>query len=169
MTLARLAAGITALACLVIGTLSLTGPPVPDENWGTRGAVINAVGLVAFAATTLAVQLLPPLLALGRIGGMGCRIAQAGLALMVVESAASQIHEGNTLGPVFMLGLLLTLVGLILVAVDGLRRRRWLAPLPFVALLVAIGSGDHGGFLALTLTWAAIAAINPGQSALATS
>jgi hypothetical protein len=117
----------------------------------------------------LALELLTPLLALRRLGRAGCRTAQPGLTLMVVESAVSQVHGGNTLGPVFMLGLLLALTGLLLVAADGLRHRRWLAPLPFLAFLVAIGSGDHGGFLALALVWAAIAAINPVRDALVTS
>jgi hypothetical protein len=157
MTIPRVAATVTSLASLALGVVTLAGPVVPDQHWGTRGSVVNALGLLAFAAMAIALELLPGLLGAARLARAGRRVAQVGLGLMVVESLASQVHDGNTLGPVFMLGLLAALVGLLMVAADGVRRRVWLAAVPFVALLVGVGAGDHGGFIVLGLAWAALA------------
>jgi hypothetical protein len=157
MTIPRLAAALTSLASLALGVVTLAGPAVPDEQWGSRGSVVNALGLLVFAAMAVALELLPGLLDAARFARAGCRVAQVGLGLMVVESAASQVHGGNTLGPVFLLGLLGALVGLLLVSAAGVRRRTWPAVVPFVALLVGVGAGDHGGFLVLGLAWAALA------------
>lgn len=156
-TIARIAAYVTGVACLALGAATLAGPAVPDQHWGTRGAVINGLGLLAFAAMAVGLELLAPLLELRRLGRIGIRTAQLGLVLMCVESIASQVHGGNTLGVVFMLGLLATVIGLGLVSVDGLRRRRWLAPLPLLALIVGIATGDHGGFLFVGLVWLILA------------
>ena len=160
-TSGRVGAILTAVAGIALGVVTLTGPSVPDQHWGTRGAVVNALGLVAFAAMALALQLVPDLFAPARVGRLGQRVAQTGLLLMVVESVASQINGGNTLGFLFMLGLLLSLVGLGLIAGDGLHRRCWLAPLPFLAMLFGVAAGDHGGFLVLGLAWAGLALLNP--------
>lgn len=155
---ARPAAVLAGLSSIALGVVTLTGPAVPDEHWGTRGALVNALGLVTFAALAVALELLPDLLSLRRLGRAGCRVAQAGLVAMTVESIASQAHSGNTLGPVFLLGLLAALVGLLLVGVDGLRRGRPLAVVPFVGLLVAIAAGAYGGFVLLGLVWVGAAA-----------
>jgi hypothetical protein len=157
MTTTRIAAFVTGLACLALGAVTLAGPSVPDQNWGTRGAVVNGLGLVAFAAMALALDLLRTRLHLARLGRAGTRAAQAGLVLMCLESIASQAHGGNTVGAVFMLGLLAAMVGLALICVDGLRRRQWLAPLPLLALLTGIGAADHGGFVLLGAVWLTLA------------
>lgn len=154
MNIARPAAAVTSLSSIALGIVTLTGPTVPEDHWGTRGDLINALGLLTFAAMALAIDLLPPLLSCHRLGRAGCRVAQAGLVAMAAESVASQTHGGNTLGPLFLLGLVASLAGLILVAIDGLRQRRWMAAVPFLALSVAVGAGDHGGFLLLGLAWA---------------
>jgi hypothetical protein len=88
---------------------------------------------------------------------------------MTLESVASQVHGGNTLDGVFMIGLLLTLVGFLVSGIDGVVHpgSRWLAPVPFVALLVAIGAGDRGGFLALGLVWCALSVGAPARPAVA--
>ena len=169
MTTTRIAALITGLACLALGAVTLAGPPVRDQNWGTRGAIVNGLGLVAFAAMALALELLRAPLRLARLGGAGTRAAQAGLVLMCLESIASQVHGGNTLGAVFMTGLLAALVGLALICADGLRRRRWLAPLLLLALLIGIGAGDHGGFLLLGAVWLTLATTSDGQTSSAIS
>jgi hypothetical protein len=155
----RLAAAGSGLTAITLGILTLTGPTVPDEHWGTRGAVVNGLGLVTFVLLAIGVSLLPRLLHTASLGLIGVRVAQAGFVLMAIESGASQLHGGNVLGPVFMLGLLLSLAGLLVAGVDALRRpgSRWLALLPFLALLVAIGAGDRGGFVVLGVAWCAIA------------
>lgn len=92
---------------------------------------------------------------LSRVGRVGVRITQTGLVLMALESLASQIHAGSTLGPVFMLGLLLTLIGFLVSGIDGMTcpGARWIALLPLVAFVIAIGAGDRGGFLVPGLAW----------------
>lgn len=153
MSIYRIAALITGAAGITLGIVSLSGPSVPDENWGGRGALINALGLLTFATLAVALEMVKEPLHLTRLGHAGLRTSQAGLTLMCVESIASQIHNGNTLGPVFMLGLLVAVVGLALTAVGGWHQNRWLAPLPLLALLVGIAAGDRGGFAVLGLVW----------------
>ncbi|HEY3530999.1 MAG TPA: hypothetical protein VGK78_17785 [Nocardioides sp.] len=50
-------------------------------------------------------------------------------------------------------------VGFLVLGIDGLRRpgARWLALLPLVTMLVAIGADDRGGFLLLGAAWGALA------------
>lgn len=156
-TIPRVAAGLTGAACLALGATTLARSAVPDHDWGIRGAVVNGLGLLAFAAMALALELLRRPLQLAPLGRTGIRLSQVGLVLMCVESIASEAHGGNTLGVVFMLGLLTAVIGLALVCVDGLRRRRWLAALPLLALIVGIGTGDRGGFLVVGLVWLVLA------------
>lgn len=155
----RLAAIATGVAAIALGAVTVAGPTVPDEHWGTRGALVNGLGLATFLAMAVAAGALPTLIGLGRVGIAGVRVAQAGLAMMTIESATSQVHGGNTLGAVFMLGLLLTLVGFLTVGIDGLRRpgARWMALLPLLGMLVGIGAGDRGGFLVLGAVWCGLA------------
>jgi len=84
---------------------------------------------------------------------------------MTIESIASEVHGGNTLGPVFLLGLVLTLVGFLVSGIDGLRHpgARWVALLPFLGLLVGIGAGEHGGFIVLGSVWLVLAFAAVGQ------
>jgi hypothetical protein len=155
MDLPRTSAAVAGISSIALGLVTITGPAVPDAHWGTRGSVVNALGLVTFAALVIAVELVPRLLGLGRTGRAAVRVTQVGLLLMTVESVASQIHGGNTLGPVFMLGLLLTIIGFLVSGIEGIVRpgARWLALLPLAAFVVAIGTGDRGGFLVLGLAW----------------
>jgi hypothetical protein len=163
--LTRIAAVVTGTAAVALGVLTVSGPTVPDEHWGARGAAVNAVGLIVFTAMTVAVGRLLPLLRLRSWGRGGVWCARVGLGLMALESVASQVHAGNTWGPVFVLGLLLALVGFLLAGVDGLSGdgARWMAPLPFVAMLIGLGAGDHGGFTVLGAAWWGIAMISPSD------
>jgi hypothetical protein len=158
----RAAAVVAGLIYVAIGVATLTGSS-PDEHWGVRGAVVDLLGLVGFAATVLGSERLVPMLGLGRAGRACLRVAQVGLVAMVVESTASLFHGGNTLWMVFFGGLVLALLGFLGVGIDGLRRRagRAVALLPFLALLVAIAAGDHGGFVVLGIVWLAIGASAP--------
>jgi hypothetical protein len=165
MNTARAAAVVTGLAGAALGLATVTGPTVPDEHWGTRGSVVNALGLVVFLSMACAAEVLAPLLRSSRGGRVGLRVAQAGLLLMTLESAASQIHGGNILGPVFMLGLAGSIAGFLVLGVDGLRRSgaRWLALLPLASVLVGIGAGDHGGFIVLGVAWWALGLSAPAD------
>jgi hypothetical protein len=150
-----------AAAAYVISGASVLGHSLPDQHWGTRGAIVDAVGAAAFAFTALAVSGLRPRLTDTRSGVWAARVAQFGLAGMTVESVASLIHGGNTLGAVFFGGLVLTIAGLAVLAVAGVRadRMRWVAPLPVLGLVLGIAGGDHGGFLVTGVVWLAIAMI----------
>jgi hypothetical protein len=155
----RVAAAALAAVAFVISGVTVIGHNIPDQHWGTRGAVLDiafAVGALAIAAALPAVA---ARLAGGRLGGIGTRFAQMGHVAIAVECVASTIHNGNTLGPVFVLGLLTSLVGLALVAIDGIRTgsARLLAPLPVLGLLVGIAGGNHGGAIALGAVWAVFA------------
>jgi hypothetical protein len=159
MDVPRIAAGTAGISALALGIVTVAGPSVPDDHWGTRGAVVNALGLLTFAALAVGVELVHRLARPSRLTTAGIRAAQAGLVLMSVESVASQVHGGNTLGPVFLLGLLLSLAGLLVHGIASLRHpgARWLALVPFLALLVAIGAGDRGGFALLGIVWCGLA------------
>jgi hypothetical protein len=155
----KLSAAAAALAYAISGAAVL-GHHVPDSHWGTRGAIVDSAGAVAFALTALALTWLTPMLADRPSARWAARVAQVGLTGMTIESIASLIHGGNTLGPVFVAGLLLTLAGTAILGYAGLRARRltWAAPLPMLALLVGIAGGDHGGFLATGVVWLILAA-----------
>lgn len=163
-TASRIAAVVAGLAYLALGAFSLTGS-VPDQSWGVRGAIVNAFGLIGFAATAIAAQRLRTQLSLGRVGVVGLRAAQVGLTAMAIESLASELHDGNTLGPVFFLGVVLTLLGFLVAGIDGLRHpgARWVALLPFLGLLVGIGAGEAGGFMVLGAVWLVLASAAVGQ------
>lgn len=154
----QLAATTAGIAYAVSGA-AVIGHHVPDSHWGTRGAIVDAAGAVAFAATAIALAWLGPMLASGRLAAWSTRIAQAGLVAMTIESIASLVHGGNTLGPVFFLGLMLALAGTAALGYAGLRARRltWAAPLPALALLIGIAGGDHGGLLATGIVWLVLA------------
>ena len=154
-------AAAIAAAAFILSGVSVIGHHIPDQHWGTRGAVLD----IAFAAGALAIAVaLPAVVSLvnaGRLAGMGERIAQAGLGAIALECIASTIHDGNTLGPVFMLGLLAAITGLALLAVDGLRsgEARTLAVLPVLGLVVGIATGNQGGAIVLGALCAALAIV----------
>jgi hypothetical protein len=152
------AAVVAALAFAVAGT-TVVGHKIPDQHWGTRGAVLDVAFAIGLLAAALALPALADRLGLRRVGMIGTRLAQAGQVAMAIESIASTIHGGNTLGPVFALGLVAAVLGLVLLAIDGIRAgaARTLAPVPLVGLLVGIAAGDQGGAILLGVAWAAIA------------
>jgi hypothetical protein len=152
------AAVVAALAFAVAGT-TVVGHKIPDQHWGTRGAVLDVAFAIGLLAAALALPALADRLGLRRVGMIGTRLAQAGQVAMAIESIASTIHGGNTLGPVFALGLVGSLVGLLLLAIGGFRAgvTRSLAAVPFVGLLIGIAAGDQGGAIVLGVAWAVVA------------
>lgn len=152
------AAAVAAIAFAVAG-ISVIGHKIPDQHWGTRGAVLDIAFAVGMIAAAIALPALAGRLGVRSLGNVGTRLAQAGQVAMAVESVVSTIHDGNTLGPVFMLGLLASFAGLLLLAADGFRVRvaRTLAPVPLVGLLIGIAAGNQGGAVVLGIAWAALA------------
>lgn len=96
---------------------------------------------------------------IGRLGVIGTRVAQVGLVAMGVESGVAVVHEVEALGVLFGIGLLLSLVGLLLLAIGGLvgGTPRWLAALPLLAVLVAAAGGDLGVSVVSGVLWMSIA------------
>jgi len=152
-------AAALAAAAFAIAGATVVGHTIPDQHWGTRGAVLDIAFAVAAVAVAVALPGIAALLQVGRLGRTGTRIAQVGHVAIAVECIASTVHDGNTLGPVFMLGLLASIVGLLLLAIDGVRAAasRWLAPLPLLALVVGIAGGNYGGAIVIGATWAGLA------------
>ena len=134
--------------------------PTGDAHWDGTSQALNAAYLLACLALVVALPGVGRWLGGGRGLRIGVVLAQVGYAAMAVESIASAVARGSVLGPVFAAGLLLSLVGLLVVAVAGLVLgvRRWAAPLPFVGMLVGIAGGDHGASIALGAVWAVLGA-----------
>jgi hypothetical protein len=149
---------VAAIAFVVEGA-AVIGHQIPDHHWGTRGAVVDLAGAIGFLASAVALRCFVASLERSRVGVVALRAAQVGLGAMTVESIASLIHGGNTLGPVFVIGLMLALVGLLVTAGVGLRIEgvRWVLPLPFVGMFVSIAAGDQGGAIAFAVVWLAVA------------
>jgi hypothetical protein len=162
-----MAAMICAAAAFAVEGAAVLGHHIPDHNWGARGAVVDLAGAIGFLASAAALLAFAAPLHGRRIGTGALRVAQTGLVAMTVESIASLVHGGNTLGPVFFVGLMFSLVGLLVVAVVGARDEglRWVAALPFAGLFVSIAAGDQGGAIALAVVWLALARLAPGRRA----
>lgn len=157
-TTGAVAAAVAGAGYVVEGLLVLRHPQ-GDSHWTTSGYVVEATFVVALVATVVALPAVGGWLALGRAGGIGVRIAQVAYAAIGVASFASLLAGGSTLGPVFILGLLGSLVGLAVVAVTGVARgsHRWAAALPLAAMVVGIGLGDSGGSVLLGAVWLLLA------------
>src|SRR5437764_13708239 len=143
----RVGAAAAAAVAFAVAGATVVGHKIPDEHWGTRGAVLDIAFAIGMLAAAVALPAVADRVCVRRLGTIGTRLAQVGQVAMAVESIASTIHGGNTLGPVFMLGLLASFVGLALLAVDGFRVgvARALALVPVVGQLVGIAAGNQGG------------------------
>jgi hypothetical protein len=135
---------------VVEGVLALVHP-VGDSGWDPLAEVLDIAFLVAVLAAALTLPVFGRWLGVGRAGRLAVVVAQVGCAAMAVESAVSAVHGGNTLGLLFLAGVLLMAVGTLALGIAGLVAGavRWAAPLPLLGWLVTIGGGDHGGSIVL--------------------
>jgi hypothetical protein len=160
MDRSRLAAMAAGLGYVVEGMLALAHRLAgADNGWYHHG--LDAAYAVAVLGVAVVLQGLSAVLGLGRLGRISARVAQAGCVGMGVESGASAIAGRiDALGPLFGIGILAALVGLVVVAVDGVRagRVRWGAPLPLLALVVAAAGGEVGASIVAGIAWWALAA-----------
>jgi hypothetical protein len=154
---APLLAAIGALAYAVEGAIVIRSPQ-PDHHWHAAGYAVE----IAFAVALLATIPLLPLLSArsSRTVEIATRIAQIGFTAMLIDAIASTVADGNVAGPVFFLGLLAALGGLVVVAISTIRTRTgcwWLAPLVLVGLLAGMALGDQGGGILIGITWFGVA------------
>jgi hypothetical protein len=154
----RFAPLLTALAAVgyaVEGAIVVRAPQ-PDRGWHASGYAVEAAFVVALVASIPLVGLLRQ--ASGRIATAAAWVARAGFGAMLVSAVASLAAGGNELGPLFLLGVLAGIVGLVALSVGVARRRRgswWTAPIVAVGLVLSIALGDHGGGILLGIAWAA--------------
>jgi len=144
------------LAYAVEGAIVVRAPQ-PDHHWHASGYAVEAAFVVALLATIA----LPPLLhtAASRLARVAARLTQLGFAAMLVSAVASLGAGETLLGPVFLLGVLASLAGLLALAVAEVRARTagwWAAPVAFAGLVLSMVLGDHGGGILLGLAWIAI-------------
>lgn len=160
MTVARYGAIAAGAGFLVEGVLAFA-----HRSAGLDGAVydhaLDAAYAVAVFGAAAGLGGLIQALGLGRVGRWGTRLAQFGCIAMGVESAAGALFGRiDALGPLFGIGILAALIGMIVVAVTGLisGRIRWAAALPLLALVVAAAGGGVGASVMSGAAWFALAA-----------
>lgn len=157
-SIARIAPALamaTGLAYALEGAIVLRAPQ-PDQHWHASGYAVEAAFVLALVAT---LPLLPQLGAATRLATLATRVAQLGYSAMLVSAVASLVDGGTSLGPIFLVGVLAALAGLVGLAVWALRRRYpgwWTAPLAAAGLVLGIALGNHGGGILLGLAWIAI-------------
>jgi hypothetical protein len=152
-----LIAAIGALAYTIEGVIALRSPQ-PDQHWHAAGYAIEiAFGFALLATIPLLPLLSPPPTHRVRIA---TRIAQIGSSAMLIDAIASTTAGRNVLGPVFFVGLLGTLGGLVVMTISQIRTRLgtwWLCPVVLVGLLAGMALGDHGGGILIGISWATVA------------
>jgi hypothetical protein len=154
----RLTTILTALAAAgyaVEGAI-VVRVPQPDQSWHASGYAVEAAFVVALAAS------LPPLGTLrhssSRVSGIAVWITRAGFAAMLVSAVPSLVAGGNELGPLFLLGVLASIVGLATLSAGAIRHRPgswWTTPTIAAGLVLSIALGDNGGGILLGIAWAA--------------
>lgn len=148
-----------AAGYLVVAAISVVKPQ-PDNHWNAAGRALEAAFIVGLVGSAVAIAGVTAMLSRRPLGTRAGRLAQIGFVGLTVSSVASLIKGGNTLGPVFVLSLLATLVGLLLLGIAGLREglvARWLPVLPFATMLIGIALAEHGGCAVIAAGWIAMA------------
>ena len=165
-----------ALAAMASGALWVAGGLLqlafPQDPPGMLGYYLNFLGTALFSAAYLG--MLGGLVGLHvrqagsyeRLGGAGFLLASAGAALAFVGQATSAIFPHNGAlgwlfadpGYGFMVGILLTSLGLVLMGVATMRAGvlpRWCG-FGLVAMVVFLALGAYGGFVVVGLIWLAL-------------
>lgn len=145
-----LAAAIAAGGFTLEGIIALVHP-VGENHWDTPAQVLNASFAGAVLALAFTLPYLGRWLTVGKVGRRCVIAGQVGAVLMAIESAASAAHGGNTLGALFLAGVLLMTLGLLGLGIAGLKAgaARWAALLPFIGWVASIAGGDAGGSILL--------------------
>lgn len=154
---AALAAGTLFAATAAIDIPHVQAQPFTDPlDYALEGLFAAALWCAALALWLLSRT------AAGRSRRVAWRVPAAGCGLVGTAATATLVVGRDVLGPVFMVGLLLVLVGYAALAVLDLRGRA--AP-RFVGLSMAAGTvgmlvlGDGPGTVAWAAAWFAVAAL----------
>jgi len=159
------AALIAAVGYLVVAGITLVKPQ-PSDHWNAAGRALEAAFIVGLLGSAAATGGLRARLARRSLGERSARVAQLGFLGMTIASVASLVKGGDTLGPVFLLSVLATLVGLLLLGVAALRdgvAARWIPVVPFATMLIGMALADHGGCAVIAAGWIAMAPVLNGR------
>lgn len=147
---------------LFAATAAIDVPHVQAQPFaGPLDYALEALFAAALASAALTLWLLSRTVA-GRGGRIAWRVPAVGSALVALAATATLVSRHDVLGPVFMVGLLLVLVGYVTLAVLDLRAR--LVP-RFAGLTLAAGTvgmlvlGDGVGTIAWSAAWFAVGAL----------
>ena len=151
--LAAMLAVVAGLGFAVEGAIVVRAPQ-GDSGWSASGYAVEAAFVVALIAALPALGLLKPYAS--RTTAWATVGARIGFFALLVAAVPSLVQGKDALGPVFLLGVLVSLVSLLVLAVAGLRRRVWVGAAAFVGLVLGMALGDHGGGVALGVAWVAI-------------
>lgn len=150
---APLLTGLAAAGYAVEGAIVVRAPQ-PDHGWHASGYAVEVAFVLALVASIPLVGLLRR--AAGPVSGAAVWATRAGFAAMLVSAIASLAAGGDELGPLFLLGVLASVVGLVALSVGAMRRRDgswWSAPAVAAGLVLSIALGDHGGGILLGIAW----------------
>jgi hypothetical protein len=160
--LARPALPSLAAGVLLAATAAVDIPHVQPASFRSApDYVLEVLLCLSVAAGAVALWLLAAR-AESRAARRGLLVPAAGHALLTVATAATAGAGRNVLGPVFLLGLLLTLVGAVVVLVLDLRRRltpRGVGIALCAGTLAMVVLGDGYGLVGWSAGWVAVAAV----------
>jgi len=155
----RLAPTLTALAAAgyaIEGAIVIRAPQ-PDSGWHSSGYAVEAAFVVALLASIPLIGLLRH--SASRLSAVAAWSTRAGFGAMLVSAIPSLVSGRNELGPLFLLGVLASVVGLVVLSVGAVRNRPrfwWTTPTIAAGLVLSIALGDHGGGILFATAWAAV-------------
>jgi hypothetical protein len=153
------ACAVAATGFIAEGVITIVHP-VGDHNWGITADALNFAFVLGILAMAVALPYVGRWLAVNRLGRAAVSTFQLGCLAMTVETVTSVAHGGNTLGAVFLGGVLLATIGLLVLGITGLLSGavRWAAMLPFAGWVISIAAGEMGGAIVLALLLVVLAA-----------
>jgi hypothetical protein len=152
--IAGILAGVGYLVQAIMGLIR----PQTEVFSSTSDYVLEGVFIIALIATLFGLMGLHALMQsrYGTTGTVGFWLAQVGTALMLVSALVTFFAGQNSLGPIFLGGMLLALLGYIILGIAILRVKAW--PL-FAGLALIFGFplsvflNTLGGGILFGLTW----------------
>lgn len=153
---------IGGLLYVVLGVIMLVSPPVDPRVLSSASDYLGEGLLIAALLLTLGGLVALRLRQAGSYGvpgKAGFYTAAVGQVALLVSAAASFATGEDVLGPVFVLGFLLWLIGLVVLAFATFRAAilpRWSAAVLAVGLLLSVPVFERGGTIVLGLAWIAL-------------